>query len=126
MSPEKKEHKLVLFLQLKADLFYTIESLRWFDIPVVYTQRNQINFAPDLPIHMRVEFTEWELLFQRHPFPEGDNTEILTYLFEQLQTDPTAFSPLNYQVRSAEQKQPDKTVFFNWEQIQAWENRYSL
>ena len=126
MSPEKTEHKLVLFLQLKTDFFHNIESLRWFDIPVVYTQRNQINFAPDVPIHMQVEFTEWELLFQRHPFPEGDNAEILTYLFERLQTDFTAFSPLNYQVRYVEQKQPEQTLFFNWEQIQAWENRYSF
>ena len=124
MSMERSDHKLVLFLELKTKLFHDIEARRWFDIPVVYTEQNQIDFAPDIPIQMQVEFKAWDMLLQRYPFPEGDDQEILLYIFDRLQTDMTAYSPLNYHVVYAEQKQPEQTLFFSWEQIQAWENRY--
>ena len=52
MEPDRSKPELVLTLELKKDLFHAIESLRWFDIPIVYTNRNQIIFDATLPIFL--------------------------------------------------------------------------
>ncbi len=122
MEQDCSSPELILTLELKKDLLLRIASLRWFDIPVLYLSRNPIPFDPALPISIQVTFKDWDMLLLYSPIPEGDAAARLKYLFGLLQNETAAYSPLNYRVLCAEQKQEARTVSFTWEQITNWEN----
>ena len=113
--------ELKLRIQLRKALFHKLESLRWFSIPVVYTDRNQINFHEEAPIFAEVVFLEWKRLLSEQPLPEGGPQATLSYIFTQLQENMLVYSPLNYRVAEVSQSYEGRRISFTWAQIRAWE-----
>lgn len=121
IDEETQEPELRLIIELKKSTFLTIESLRWFSIPVVYTNRNQINFHEDAPIFLEILFQKWEIMTAHDPIPANENNAWLAYIFTHLQENKLMFSPLSYRVVEVHQTNNSKRISFNWEQIQQWE-----
>ena len=83
-SEDNSDFAFRIKIQCDRDAYQRMESERWFEIPVGFSDFIEVGFGKDTPIQITADFQDWLMYELLNPFESSDLSECLAQLLRPL------------------------------------------